>query len=228
MGSNDPGVKNGVSAAGAQSGAGSPGPRPTGGGTGGRLAVALLAGAIAGALGGYAIAARYFSEQVALLTQAADLRVKAADARILEVEEQQREFVQQADAQQREILAQSQEQELTFLQRANERERKLAQPDLPLRIWMRAPRFGPRLVVKLHNFGTKDLSLAITAHRPASNEKAEWQIVIPPNANQDIGTDASWTFAPGDNLEVTQSGYRPMTFPVKPRAAPSPPAKSAR
>jgi hypothetical protein len=219
MGAIDPGLK----AAAAREPAAAPAPRG-----GHRLALGILVGLIAGGFAGYGVASRYFNEQLGLLTQAADLRVAAAQQRIHEIEEQQREFIQQADAQQREIVAQSQEQELAFLQRANERERKLAEPDLPVRVWMRPPLLGPRLVARLHNFGTKELTLAVTAHRATSSEKATWQIVLASNGTQEIGADGAWSFAPGDDIDLAQSGFRPLTFHVKPRAAPALGAPSAR
>jgi hypothetical protein len=221
MGAIDPGLK--AAAAAARKPAAAPAPR-----AGRRLALGILVGLMAGVVAGYGVASRYFNEQLGLLTQAADLRVAAAQQRIREVEQQQREFIKQADAQQREIIAQSQEQELAFLQRANERERKLAQPDLPVRVWMRPPLLGPRLVARLHNFGTKELTLAVAAHRATSNAKATWQIVLAPNGTQELGGDGAWSFAPGDDIDLAQSGFRPMTFHVRPRAAQAPGAPGVR
>jgi hypothetical protein len=181
--------------------------------------IGALLGLIVGGGAAYAAASWYFNEQAALIAQAADMRVNAANQRTQEVEGQYREFVQQADAQQREIVAQAQEQELAFLQRANERERKLAQPDLPLRVWMRPPALGPRMVARMHNFGSKELNLAVTARRASTQQQSEWQVVIPPNGTQDVGVDASWSFAPGDDIELSQNGFRPMSFHVRPRAS---------
>lgn len=187
-------------------------------GNGAKIAVGALVGLLLGAGGGYQLASLYFSDQFAAVTQAADLRVKAANQRIQEVEQQQREIVQQADEQLSEITQQASDQQRALLEQANEKERKLAKPDLPVRVWVRRAFVGGGMVAMMHNFGNKELALAVTAHSGATNQQYAWNIVLAPNATQEIGNDQGWAFAAGDELELSESGFRPMSFHVRPRA----------
>jgi len=197
-------------------------------GRGARIALGALAFLLVGAAGGYLLATAQFKEQAAAISQAAQLRVDAANQRIEEVEQQQREIIQQADEQQREIMQQSSDQQRALLEQAKEKERKLAKPDLPVRVWLRKSFTGSGRAALAHNFGARELDLAVTARSGATGEQKSWRLVLAPNATQDLGVDQGWEFAPGDEIELAESRFRPMTVPVRPRDKPQPNVAIAR
>jgi hypothetical protein len=186
----------------------------------GRLGIVLgmVLGIVVGGAGGYQLAATKFNEQVDAMTQAADVRIKAANEQIQELQAQQKKLTEQSEAQQHELIEQAQAQELALLDRANERERKLAKPDLPVRVWLKAGLPGSRMIVRLHNFGTGSLTVSVTARRSGTNEHNAWLVALAPNATEDIGSDPGWTFATGDQLDIHEDSHRPMTFEVPVRA----------
>ena len=180
----------------------------------GRIALGVAAGLLLGAVGGYLLASAQFDERVAAITQASELRISAKNDRIRELEEQQRESARHADEQERELAEQASAQERALIARADERERRLAKPDLPIRVWARKAFAGTNMVARLHNFGEKDLVLAVTARSGQTNQRASWSVAIAPNGTQVIGKDEGWTFAVGDEIDLASGGYRPMTFRV--------------
>jgi hypothetical protein len=228
--------------------------------------MAALAGLAAGALGAYLIASAQFSEQVAAIRQASELRVTAANQRIQELQDQQHQFAQQmdqktqeivadADAQQRQIVHQLSEkerklldeegakerallaqesakerallaQQQALLEQEKARERDLAKPDLPVKVWVHKPLAGPGLVAQVHNFGNADLALSVTSRGAGAAAQGTWHGVVAPNANQAIGKESGWILIPGDQLDLTADGFRPMIFVVAANArAPQKPAR---
>jgi hypothetical protein len=206
------------------------------------LAWAALIGLVVGASGSYAITALVLNDRLATLTQASDLRVRAADQHVEELQEQLRQFeeqarqreeqlVQEADAQQsravREVSEQGRalaQQQRAAIEQARAREQELAKQDLPLRIWVHRPLVGRGLVASMHNFGTKDLSLTLTAQRAASGDKQTWTALVPANATLPLGPAADSPIAPGDAIVATSDNYRPLNFevPRRPRAPSEP------
>lgn len=179
-----------------------------------RIVLGVVAGLLLGAASGYLLASVQFEERVNAITQASELRISAKNDRIRELEQQQRESARRADEQERELAEQASAQERTLIARADETERKLAKPDLPIRVWARKAFAGNNMVARMHNFGDKDLVLAVTARSSQMNQRATWSIAIAPNGTQVIGKDQGWTFAVGDEIDLASSGYRPMTFRV--------------
>jgi len=179
-----------------------------------QIAVALLAGLALGAVSAWFVARQQFDEQLVLAREAAELRVQAATQRVHEVEEQQRETIQQADAHERQLIDQSLQQQLALLARESARESRLAKPDLPLRVWMRAPIPGARLIARVHNFGTRELALTVTVKRSSTGEHASWNLPLAPNATQDMGEAPGWMFSPEDDIDFVASDYRPANFHV--------------
>lgn len=220
-----------------------------------RPAMAALGGLVIGAAGAYFAAAAHFNEQVGAIREASELRVVAANQRIQELQEQQRQFAQQmdqktqeivadADAQQRQIVHQLSEKESALLAQESAKERALlaqqqalleqekmrehdlAKPDLPVKVWVHKPVVGPGLVAQVHNFGNSDLVLSVTSRGAGAAVQGTWHGVVAPNANQVIGKDAGWILIPGDQLDLDADGYRPMIFVVAAGARPL--QKSAR
>ncbi|HXY05283.1 MAG TPA: hypothetical protein VEI05_01950 [Burkholderiaceae bacterium] len=205
---------------------------------GGRWTLGILATALfaAGAGAGYLAAYVQYDEKIAAVTQADELRVNAKNDRIRELEEQQREiarhadeqereFEQQASAQQRALIAQADArerkltqqasaQERALLAQADARERQLAQPDLPVRVWVRKAMTGNAIVARLHNFGEKELVLAVTVRRSQTDKHSTWNVDVAPSGTQVIGKEQGWTFAAGDQIDVVANGFRPLTFYV--------------
>ncbi|SPE23013.1 exported hypothetical protein [Burkholderiales bacterium] len=192
-----------------------------------RIALGALAGFLVGAGAGYLLASTQFKEQVAAISQASELRVNAANQRIREVEQQQREIMQQAEEQQREIIQQSSDQERALLEQANEKERKLAKPDLPVRVWVRKAFSGNSMVALMHNFGGRELALTVTAHSSVTDQKSTWQVDLPPNATQELVNDQGWSFAVGDEIELAENRFRPMKVHVRARGKPQPTVAAA-
>jgi hypothetical protein len=246
MGAIDTGWQRGSSAAGPPPGA-APAPRgpnpgqgaaPAAGGAGSptKFVLCSLIALALGAATGYWLAAAQFREQAVAIAQASQLQVDAANQRIRQLQEQQRQFaeqvgnqqrdiVEQADEQQRKIVRQVSEQERALLaqqqalmQQAKERERDLAKPDLPVKVWVRKASAGAGLVPQMHNFGTQALALAISTHSTVHGPQEVWHTVIAPNATQVIGADPGWALAPGDDLELDADGFRQMTFHIRVRA----------
>jgi hypothetical protein len=189
----------------------------------GILAVVILA---AGAGAGYLAAYLQFDEKISAITQADELRINAKNDRIKELEEQQRESVRHADEQERELEQQASAQERVLLARADERERKLAKPDLPVRLWVRKAFATNVITARMHNFGDKELVLAVTAHNRQTDQRSTWNVAIAPSATQVIGREQGWTFAAGDEIDLVGNGYRPMTFRVPSQVASSIAGKS--
>jgi hypothetical protein len=138
------------------------------------------------------------------------------------MDQKQQEIVAQADEQQRKIVRQVSEQEHAILtqqhrlmEQAKERERDLAKPDLPVKVWVRRAAPGGGLVAQIHNFGAKELVLAVTSPGAAGGQQNEWHTVIAPNATQVVGKDAGWALVPGDELALEAEGFRPMSFAVR-------------
>jgi len=190
---------------------------------GGRLLVAMLAVVVfaAGAGVGYLAAYFQFDEKITAITQSDELRINAKNDRIKELEEQQRESVRHADEQERELEQQASAQERVLLARADDRERKLAKPDLPIRIWVRKAFATNVITARMHNYGEKELVLAVTAHSRQTDQRSTWNVAIAPSATQVIGRDQGWTFAAGDEIDLAGNGYRPMTFRVPSQVASS-------
>jgi len=190
---------------------------------GGRLLVGILALLVfaAGAGAGYLAAFLQFDEKIAAITQADELRINAKNDRIKELEEQQRESARHADEQERELEQQASAQERALLSRADERERKLAKPDLPIRVWVRKAFANNSIIARMHNFGEKELVLAVTAHNRQTEQRSTWSVAIAPSATQVIGREQGWTFAAGDEIDLVGNGYRPMNFRVPSQVASS-------
>jgi beta-glucosidase-like glycosyl hydrolase len=201
---------------------------------------AALGAVVPGAVAGYFLASAHFKDQVTAIEQASDLRVAAANQRIAELQQQlqqvqqqsdfkEHELTQEADEEQRQIVRQAGEQQRAALQQqraalaeqAKERERDLAKPDLPVRVWMRRAAGGRGLAGQVHNFGTREITLSVTAHRGSNGQQAAWNVAVPPNATQAIAGDDGWPFAPGDELDINADGFRPMIFQVPQRARPA-------
>jgi hypothetical protein len=208
----------------------------------GRIALAALVGLLIGGAAGHYLASSQFNEQLVALAQAHDLRLAAANQRVEALQQQQRDFARQVDQHQQEIVAQADEQQRkivrqvseqeramlaqqrSLMDQAKERERDLAKPDLPVKVWARKTLAGHGLVAQLHNFGTKELVLAVSIPAGANNPASVWHTIIAPNATQVVGPDAGWSFAPGDELALAADGFRPLNFTV--RANPKLPNKS--
>jgi hypothetical protein len=198
--------------------------------------MAVVGGLALGASASYAITALVYKDHIATLTQAGDIRTRAADQHVEELQEQLRQFeeqaqrreqqlVQDADAQQsravREVSEQGRalaQQQRAAIEQARRREQELTKADLPLRLWVHRPLVGRGLVASVHNFGSKDVALTLTAQHAATGQKENWSTVLPANATQLVGPDAGMTLAPGDDIEVSSADYRPLSFQVPQRA----------
>lgn len=219
-------------------------PAPSEGGGGARvvLAIAALVGIVLGAGASYFVAAAQFNEQAKTIAEASEIRVQAAEQRVAELQDEIRQFEEQADrrqqaiqqdadAQRSRLVRQITEQNRALVQKqsaqieqAKARERDLAKPDLPLRLWVHRPLIGKGLVASMHNFGTKDVPLTITTHRAASGTSDTWTTVIPANANQVVGVEPGLAIAPGDEIDLVSNDYRSMNFQVPQRAKSPAPA----
>lgn len=211
----------------------------------GTLALAAVAGLIAGTAGTYFVASAQFADESAAISQADDLRVQAANDHVAQLQEQlrsveeqsarqQQQLVEEAKAQQSRVVRQLSEQQRAVEQQQNavveqarERERDLAKPDLPLRVWVHRPLLGRGLVASMHNFGTKEITLTVTARRSAAPQGETWTTVIAANASQLLGGDTGLQFRAGDTIELASADYRPMSFQVPQRARPPGSAVSA-
>jgi len=214
-----------------------------------------FAGFGVGALCAYLLASYQFNEQTAAIRQAGELRVTAANQRIQELQEQQRQFARQmdqktqeivadADAQQRQIVHQLSQKEQSLLAQQDAKERvllaqqqalleqerarvrDLAKPDLPIKVWAHKPPSGPGLVAQVHNFGNTELVVAVTSHGAGSAAQGTWRGVLAPNSSQLVGKDGGWTLIAGDVLELQADGFRPMSFTVA--AGARPPQRTGR
>ena len=183
---------------------------------GGRLVLGMLAAVVfgAGAGGGYLTAYVQYEEKIAAITQAAELRVNAKNDRIRELEEQQRESQRQVEQQERELTQQASAQERELIARADERARKLARPDLPVRVWVRRVVGSNALVARVHNFGEKDLVVAVSVHSALNDQRGAWNVDLAPSGTQIIGKEQGWKFAAGDEIDLAANGFRPVSFHV--------------
>jgi hypothetical protein len=209
------------------------------------LTLAVLAGVAGGAIAGYAVTAGVYNERAAASAQASDLRAKAADERIAELQNQlhdaqadaarrQETLMQEADAQQSRAVRQVAEQERAvsqqqqaLIEQGKQRERDLAKPDLPLRLWAHKPTSGRGIVVSIHNFGAKEVPLTLTLHRAKVSNPETVTITVAPNANQLLGSEPGFLFSPGDDISLYSDDYRPGGFQVPQRKPPQTPAEVA-
>jgi len=100
------------------------------------------------------------------------------------------------------------------IQKSNEQQQALAMPDLPTRVSFRPALIGSGLVAQIQNFGATELVIAATAKSAATNQQKSWRLVIAPGKSANIGHMEGWSFADGDELELVESGYRPLKFHV--------------
>ena len=152
------------------------------------IVTGTVAGILIGAAAGFTLATKAYNEQVAALNQSANAKLAAADAQIQRQNEQ--------------------------LQKQGEQAHEMAQPELPLRVSVRNAHIPGRKVAQLHNLGATELAVAVTGYSSASNQQNKWRIAIPPNATLEIGHTQGWTFAPGDELTISEDGYRTLKFNI--------------
>jgi len=93
---------------------------------------------------------------------------------------------------------------------AAENERALAMPDLPVKVSTRKAMLGSGLVAQIRNFSGAELALAVTASSSATSQFKKFQIVVPAGGAIEIGHSEGWPFTTGDELLITENGYRPM------------------
>jgi len=98
---------------------------------------------------------------------------------------------------------------------ARAQQHELALPDLPVRVSSRKALFSNGKVAQVHNFGSTELVIAAAVHSSASNQQNSWRLVIPAGKTMEIGQGQGWAFASGDELTLTETGFRPMkvSFP---------------
>jgi len=153
------------------------------------IVVGAVVGLLIGGGGVYLLTTKQFDEKVASITQDANTKLAVANRKLTA-----------ANAQ---------------LATMNMQNQALAQPDPPVRVITRRALLGNRLVVQFRNYGATKLEVGVTAKSAASNQQGTWHLVLAPNQTRDIGHHQGWAFANGDEIELFESGYRPLKVLVQ-------------
>ncbi len=82
-------------------------------------------------------------------------------------------------------------------------------PQMPIEVKYRPALLGPGLVVAINNTSDRHLSILATFKNPSVNQEKSFRVDVPPRGKTELGHREGWTFASGDQIELSHNDYKP-------------------
>jgi Zn finger protein HypA/HybF involved in hydrogenase expression len=167
--------------------------------------VVVLIGAIACILSQHRSVSSLSAQVTEAAAESANLKAQLAAAQAKATDLQQ-EFAKS----QQQAIGQQQQLQDTQVRLAAE-----SRPDLPVRISFRRALLGQGEVGTFQNLSDRVLEITLDVISPATGASMHRSYVLNPRGMIQVGPLERWPFAPGQKIELTNPGFRPVIRTVQ-------------
>jgi hypothetical protein len=98
---------------------------------------------------------------------------------------------------------------------ANERLQAANRPEATVVVAFRKALFTSGSVAAVKNSSARAIAVSVVAIRAGTSQQKQFELTIDGGMAKEIGERDGWAFLNGDTLSVSQSGHKPVTFPMK-------------
>jgi hypothetical protein len=115
-------------------------------------------------------------------------------------------------------LASSQQQSSSQQQQLQDAQAQLSaesRPDLPIRVGFRRALLGQGEVGMFQNLSNRVLEVTLDVNSPATGASMHHNYVLNPRGLLQVGPLEHWAFAPGQKIELSNPGFRPIVRMVQ-------------